>query len=513
MIETQERKEIRSSTPKPPKRWNQLKWYGPGLMWMISSVGSGSVLFTPRVGSRYGYEYLWALFIVIFFMWMMIREVGRYTVVSGKTILEGYRDLPGPKNWAIWLIFLPQLIAAVVTIAGVAALAGSTLMLGFPGNQAIYAVALIVLSAALVISGQYSKVEQATSVMAGVLIVAVLVAALQVFPDPGEFATGLVPGIGADFDIEFLLPWLGFILAGAAGIMWFSYWVAAREFGGAVGEPSEGEASDSGSSNSGSSNSGLSNNGSQNHTSSHNGHSSNYDDDEDFQQRLRDRLKQWMQVMSTTAAIGVIGGGLVIVAFLVLGAELLRPEGIIPEGIAVAEDLTRLLSEVWGEFGYWLLIISVSIALGGTIIANQDGWPRMFADATLILAGDRLQEGDGENGNGRRRPRSSGRSGWQRWLSNRKHLKDVYVVVTVAVLPLIVFFLVRDPVDILEVGGIVAAIHTPVVVGLTLYLNKTKLPKSLQPGWFAFSVMVLSGIFFTVVAILYFMIELFGMEL
>ncbi|PSB17298.1 divalent metal cation transporter [filamentous cyanobacterium CCP2] len=495
MIETQERKEIRSSTPKPPQHWKQLKWYGPGLMWMISSVGSGSVLFTPRVGSRYGYEYLWALLIVIFFMWMMIREVGRYTVVTGKTILDGYRDLPGPKNWAIWLIFLPQLIAAVVTIAGVAALAGSTLMLAFPGNQAIYAVALIVLSAALVISGQYSKVEQATSVMAGVLIVAVLIAAIQVFPDPGEFAGGLVPGIGEDFDIEFLLPWLGFILAGAAGIMWFSFWVAAREFGGAVGESPE---------------------DAPEQESLNNGHaSSNYQDDEEFQQRLRDRLKKWMQVMSTTAAIGVVGGGLVIVAFLVLGAELLRPEGIIPEGIAVAEDLTRLLSEVWGEFGYWLLIISVSIALIGTILANQDGWPRMFADATLILAGDRLQERqNGENGhNGRRRPRSDRRSAWLQWLSDRKHLKDVYVVVTVAALPLLIFFLVRDPVDILEVGGIVAAVHTPVVVGLTLYLNKTKLPKSLQPGWFAFSVMVLSGIFFTVVAILYFMIELFGMEL
>jgi Mn2+/Fe2+ NRAMP family transporter len=502
MIETQERKEIRSSAPKPPKRWQQLKWYGPGLMWMISSVGSGSVLFTPRVGSRYGYEYLWALLIVVFLMWMMIREVGRYTVVTGKTILEGYRDLPGPKNWAIWLIFLPQLIAAVVTIAGIAALAGSTLMLALPGNQAIYAVALIVLSAALVISGQYSKVEQATSVMAGVLIVAVLVAALQVFPDPAEFATGLVPGIGEDFDIEFLLPWLGFILAGAAGIMWFSYWVAAREFGGSVGDSSEDAPEDAPG------------------QALNNGHaSSNYQADEDFQQRLRDRLKKWLRVMSTTAAIGVVGGGLVIAAFLVLGTELLRPEGIIPEGIAVAEDLTRLLSDVWGDFGYWLLIISVSIALGGTIVANQDGWPRMFADATLILAGDRLQEGqngenEGENGhNGRRRSRSSQRSGWLRWLSDRKHLKDVYVVVTVAALPLLIFFLVRDPVDILEVGGIVAAVHTPAVVGLTLYLNKTKLPKALQPGWFAFSVMVLSGLFFTVVAILYFMIELFGMEL
>ncbi|MDK3159301.1 Nramp family divalent metal transporter [Kamptonema cortianum] len=362
MTQTQERKEIRSSTPKPPQGWKQLKWYGPGLMWMISSVGSGSVLFTPRVGSRYGYEYLWALLIVILFMWVMIREVGRYTVVTGKTILDGYRDLPGPKNWAIWLIFVPQIVAAVVTIAGIGALAGSALMLAFPGNQAIYATALIVLSAILVISGQYQRVEQAASVMAGLLIVAVIVAAIQVFPEWGEFTGGLVPGIGDDFDLEFLLPWLGFILAGAAGIMWFSYWVAAREYGG----PVEGDLENDETSN---------RNGSQDW------------EDEDLQQRRRDRLKKWLRVMSTTAAIGVVGGGLVIIAFLILGAELLRPEGIIPEGIRVAEDLTTLLSEVWGEFGYWLLLGSIAIALGGTIVANQDGWPRMFADATLILKG------------------------------------------------------------------------------------------------------------------------------
>jgi hypothetical protein len=55
-----------------------------------------------------------------------------------------------------------------------------------------------------------------------------------------------------------------------------------------------------------------------------------------------------MRVMSTTAAIGVVGGDLVIISFLILGTELLAPEGIVPEGIRVAEDLARLLSEVWG---------------------------------------------------------------------------------------------------------------------------------------------------------------------
>ncbi|MFY1631725.1 hypothetical protein ACN27F_00365 [Solwaraspora sp. WMMB335] len=47
-----------------------------------------------------------------------------------------------------------------------------------------------------------------------------------------------------------------------------------------------------------------------------------------------------------------------------------------------------------------------------------------------------------------------------------------YVAVATTLAPLVLFLLVRDPVDILSVGGIVAAAHTPVVVGLTLYVNR-----------------------------------------
>jgi Mn2+/Fe2+ NRAMP family transporter len=468
--EGQEAQEVRTYSPKPPKGWNRFKWYGPGLIWMISSVGSGSVLFTPRIGSRYEYGLLWMALMVVFMMWVMIREVGWYTVVTGKTILEGYRSLPGPRNWAIWLIFLPQIVACVVTVAGIAALTGSALMIAFPGNQALYATVVTILSLILVVSGHYKIVELATSVMAGVLVAAALITAAQVFPAVERLVGGIVPGLPEDFDLDFVLPWVGFILAGAAGIMWFSYWVAAREYGGPVledeKEEQEGE-----------------------------------DDflDDNHQKRLNSRLNQWIRIMSSTAAIGVIGGGLIIVAFMILGAQLLAPEGIIPEGIQVAEDLTRLLSEVWGTFGYWLLIIGVTIALAGTIFSNQDGWGRMFADATQILIEPHLDSLEGENS----------------WLAsklrNREWLKNIYAIWIAAIVPLIIFFLVRDPVDILSVGGVVTTIHTPVVVFLTLYLNRKQLPESLRPGWFSLTFMILSGVFFSGFAILYFL-DLFGMD-
>src|SRR5690606_9023520 len=120
--------ERREHVPDPPSGWETLKWYGPGLVWMVSAVGSGSVLFTPRIGAKYGYEFVWMAMIFFFLMFVMIREVGRYTVVTGKTIFEGYSDISGKSNWALYFILIPAMVAAVVTIGGIAALTSSALM-------------------------------------------------------------------------------------------------------------------------------------------------------------------------------------------------------------------------------------------------------------------------------------------------------------------------------------------------------------------------------------------------
>ena len=457
-------KEQRKQSPEPPKGKERFKWYGPGLMWMISSVGSGSVLFTPRVGAKYGYELLWVALIIIFLMWIMIREVGRYSVVTGKTLFDGFRDLSGKSQWPIWLIFIPQIVAAVVTISGIAALTGSALMIALPGSQQLYGIAVIGLSIILVVSGRYQLVEKIASLMAGILVVMVLVTSVKVFSSTGPFVQGLVPGVPKNLDMQFVMPWLGFILAGAAGIMWFSYWVVAREYGGPQLDKEEIEKKEN---------------------------------DEQVTKETSQRLKKWMKVMSNTAAIGVVGGGLIIVSFLVLGTELLKPEGTIPKGIDVAKDLSRLLSEVWGQVGFWMLIVSISIALAGTILSNQDGWGRMFADGTLILLEGKVEKKDPSK-------EKKEKSWWKKILTERRKLKDAYAIIFGAAIPLIVFLLVRKPVDILSIAGTVAAVHTPVVVFLTLYLNMKRLPSALRPGLFSISCMVLSGLFFTAFAVYHF---------
>lgn len=452
---------------------------------MVAAVGSGSVLFTPRIGARYGYEFLWMALIFIFLMWVMIREVGRYNVVTGKTIFEGYRDISGKSNWSLYFILVPQILAAVVTIAGIAALAGSAMMIVLPWQYEAYAATIIVLCLIIVLTGTYKTFERIMSIMAGVLVFIVVVTAFRVLPDSGELGQGIVPAIPENIDIEFVLPWVGFILAGASGIMWFSYWVSARKYGGELTREEEVNKF------------------------------SEEEEQEDIQQseEVYAQQKSWIKTLTVTSAIGVVGGGIVLLSFLVLGAELLRPQGLIPEGIDVAKDLTRLLSQVWGEIGKWVFVTGIMIALLGTILSNQDGYGRMFADGTVILLMPLLKKkelvnpGLPDTAEDKAKPRD-GLDGRKKkitsFLLDKKKLRVIYAIVLGAALPLVAFFIVRDPVEILSIAGTVAAVHTPVVVFLTLHLNRNRLPKPLRPGGFVTVAMWLSGIAYGAFAVYHF---------
>lgn len=438
----------RERPPKPPSGRRILPWIGPGLLWMISAVGTGSVLFTPRVASQHRYALLWVLLAVCLLMWVMIREAARYTVVTGRSLLEGFARLPGPRRWAVWVVFVPQIAAAIAGIAGLASIVGSAFETAVGGDHRLWGAGVIVVAAVLVVTDGYPRIEKASRYLAALLIGIAVVAAIRVGPSFRDMGTGLVPSVPDGIDPYVVGPWIGTILAGSMGIVWFSYWTAARGFGGR--SPLE--------------------------------ESPDTDDEAEplGEEERHRRVRAWMRLVSSTAAVGVVAGTVVLVAYMVLGAELLAPEGIMPEGSDVAADLSRLLEDVWGRAGFWLMIAAVFVALGGSILANQDGWGRSFADMTIILRGER------------RLP------AW----ATRRRLIEVYVVTLTGVLPLIVVLVVSDPVSIMSASGLVAALHTPLIVGLILAANHRDLPDGLGPGWVTMGLMAVSVVLYTVVGTL-----------
>jgi Mn2+/Fe2+ NRAMP family transporter len=451
---------IRKKSAEAPTGWNRIRSLTPGLVWMVSSIGSGTILFTPRIGARYEYELLWMALVVTVLIYIIIREVGRFTLVTGKSILSGFSELPGPAQWGLWILFAPQLVAACITVSGLAMLAGSSLISTVGGNAVVYALIIILGCLMLIVSGRFPLFEKTASVMAGLLISISLITAMRVVAQWDAIGSGLVPSVSDDFEIGFVLPWVGFYLAGAAGIIWYSYWVAAREYGGPLLTKDEIDTIREGAS--------------LQHT------------DEKVK-----NLKRWISILNTTSLIGIISGGLINVAFLILGAELLAPEGIIPEGVDVADDLALLLSEVWGETGRWFLLISILIALLGSVLSNQDGYGRMFYDATLIGGINLVQKFAAKI----EKMRAGGPAGPD---TARRYISNVYRLLFTAVLPAAIYIWFRDPVKIMSVAGIISAIHIPFLIFGIAWLNKRRIPKELQPNAISYVLLWTAGLFYFV---------------
>ncbi|BBI64809.1 hypothetical protein HSBAA_61150 [Vreelandella sulfidaeris] len=130
--------------------------------------------------------------------------------------------------------FVPQLLAAGIGIAGLAAVVGSALGEFLPGSNTLYAIGMVVFSTLFTATGRYSLIESFSRLMALALMVMAIVTAAIVFPAPQKVAQGLMPGVPDNLDLYVVLPWVGTILAGSMGIVWFGYWTATRGFGGGL---------------------------------------------------------------------------------------------------------------------------------------------------------------------------------------------------------------------------------------------------------------------------------------
>lgn len=435
--------------PPAPQGLETLRWIGPGIIWMISAVATGELIFTPRIASLYGYAVLWMLIAAIFLKAVIAREIGRYAVVTGTSFLEGMTRLPGPRNWGVWAIVLPQLVVAAATVAGMAGATGSAIILLFPGDFRLWGILFLAIAAALVLLGRYRAVEWASIVLSAAIILAVVFTASLVFPGPGPVIAGLVPALPEHADFTELLPWLGFIMSGAAGLMWYSYWINARGYGfPAAGGPVD-----------------ASRTGPEN----------------------RDRLKGWIGMMTRTTAVAAALVLILLIALLVLGSELLRPQGLLPEGPEVTAVLSRLLSDIWGAPGGWLMALGAFFAFGSTLIANLDGWGRMLGQGSAMIA---------------EQFRITGRA------SSPVFFRNLYVLVLMGVLPALLFFILPEPVTFLVVAGIIEAIHIPVVTAATLYMNRRLLPPGLRPSAVTSAVLAIAAAFFAIFAVYYLYVTL-----
>lgn len=118
----------------------------------------------------------------------------------------------------------------------------------------------------------------------------------------------------------------------------------------------------------------------------------------------------------------------------------------------VGTILAGSMGIVW--FGYWTATRGYGGGLAGSVLANQDGWGRSFADMTLIL----LRSGRHSASPGviiRGIRALEHRYGCR--LFTRLALKRFYIALVTGIVPAIILVIFKDPVKVMSASGIIAA--------------------------------------------------------
>ena len=101
----------------PPQRFSGiLRQLGPGVILLGGIVGSGELIMTTKLGAEAGFFMLWLVFVSCFGKFIVQAELARHTISSGKTFLEVFSTLPGPRfQRPAWLT--PEWIAIVLLLS------------------------------------------------------------------------------------------------------------------------------------------------------------------------------------------------------------------------------------------------------------------------------------------------------------------------------------------------------------------------------------------------------------
>lgn len=348
---------------RPPTKWGILLLVGPSLIWCAEYIGSGEVILATRTGALLGTSVLWAVVVGIVLKFWIGMSGARYTVCTGEGMIDMFARMPGPKNWAVWLVMFAQLAAAAVSIASIAAAAGTFLssLVGIPSYIGGWLVT--VFSLIVVWSGTFDILKIVMSVFVLITVLGVCYVALHVMPEAEALLAGLVPGapvvpewaLGAgvhENPWREVLPLLGWGAGGFASQVWYTYWVLGAGYGAAngrgYGEPAQTDVL------------------------------------KRFGTEAAHRLKGWCRVVYVDATLAVVIGTVVTAGFLIAGAGVLGTLQVAPDGPQVAITLSTLFSSRWGEIGGLLFLMGGTAALIATQIGQLAGWPRLLADTFRI---------------------------------------------------------------------------------------------------------------------------------
>ncbi|MGW7598251.1 Nramp family divalent metal transporter [Streptomyces antimycoticus] len=394
---------------------------GPGMILSAAVVGSGELITTTSLGAKAGFVLLWLVIAsALVKVWVQM-ELARWTILTGKTALAGYSQVPpkvGRVGWinVLWILMdFAKMLQRGGMIGGAAAAFSILAPIGGAPlgrtSLTVWTVIVVASVVALMYTGRYGMVEKAGFIT--VVFFTLSTVALAVgLPWTGfgyggsDLASGLTLSIPAG-TLGFAVAMFGITGVGADEMTTYTYWCLEKGYARWTGP------------------------------------------DDGTEARAR-RAEGWIRVMRIDALTSWVVCTLCTLSFYIIGAAILHRQKLVPEGNDMINTLSRMYTDTLGPAGKYLFLIGAIAVLYSTIIASTASVPRLWTNTLGLL----------------------GAFDWR----NVKARQRVIRLLTVVLPPLwAAFYLyLQEPVLMVQLGGIAGGIFLLAVVIAVWRLRATE---------------------------------------
>jgi hypothetical protein len=347
---------------------------GPGIVFMGLAQGSGELIWWPYIIAKYGLTFLFLLIPACLLQFSLIYEIGRYTLLTGESIFQGFIRLDRRFAALLWLLMTLSFLwfGAFAAAGGTSLAALTNFPVGWsPRGQTLfwaYLSILFFLGAICVSRVVYKLVEAfmwgvALFTLVGLSVACAHPTVLAALP---AFLQGLVipqhpmPRPWDPTDATRLLTAITFAGLGGFWTLFYSYWIREKGVGmasymGRITGPITGRAEVIPASGFVPADEGL------------------------------DQLPRWRRCMLWDIGIGVGGNLLTTLMTCLLAYALLFPRGLLPDHYELAVVQSEFFAVSWGVAGRVLFLLVAAAFLSDTWLATVDAVSRTHTDCVYAF--------------------------------------------------------------------------------------------------------------------------------
>ncbi|MEQ3550292.1 Nramp family divalent metal transporter [Pseudonocardia nematodicida] len=408
----------------PPRTLaGKLRYLGPGMLISASVVGAGELILTTTLGAQAGFVLLWMVILAATVkVWVQL-ELATWTILTGRTAMEGYNRI-GPRRrgvgWiiAVWVMSdIPRLLQRGALIGGAAAAASILLPLWGESlsrtSLVLWTVLLTAAVVAVLVANRYALIERiATYAVFGFTVVTVFLAVILPTTPFGYGLGDIASGLTLTMPVGLLgiaIAMFGITGIGADEMTSYSYWCLEKGYARWTGE-------------------------------------------DDGSPERRARAHGWISVMRLDVLVSWAVTTVCTLSFFVIGAAVLHPQDLVPQGNEVISTLSRMYTDTLGPWAELMFVGGALVILLSTVLAVGASVPRLWSNVLGII-------------------------GLIDFHDARQRARAIRILsVLVPSLWAVSYLVVQSPVLMLQIGGTASALFLVAIVIAVWKLRYTDVP-------------------------------------